>query len=260
MTTTTAAPDEIGFDELRAELVSHPLYARIDTLDRLRTFARSHVFAVWDFMSLLKRLQRELTCVAHPWQPPSDGVLARFVNEIVVAEESDEDGFGGHASHFDLYLGAMREIGADTGPIDGFLAALASGQAPIEALEQCDVPESTRAFVRGNLRLAEHGALHEVAAAFCHGREDVIPDMFERMIDTLRRSGQQCDRLVHYLDRHVELDGDEHGPLALRLVASTCDGNPIRVEQANRAAMEAIGARIRLWEGIVAEFDREELR
>ncbi len=245
---------ESDLDQLRQRLLAHPLYERVESLDSLRTFTRSHVFAVWDFMSLLKRLQRELTGIDLPWTPPRDPRLARFVNEIVLAEESDEDGLGGHASHFELYLDAMREIGADTGPIESFLRALRSGESPAEALESIDVPESTKAFVLGNLALAESGSPHEVAAAFCHGREDVIPDMFERLIDSLERSGHPCPRLRHYLERHVELDGDEHGPLARLLVESLCETTDAR-DAAERAAEDALRARIRLWDGILGELD-----
>lgn len=82
------------------------------------------VFAVWDFMSLAKRLQRELTCTTLPWIPMSEPVYARFINEIILAEESDEDGQGGFCSHFDYYCRAMRAAGADVSGIEAFIAAL----------------------------------------------------------------------------------------------------------------------------------------
>lgn len=76
---------------------------------------QGHVFAVWDFMMLLKQLQRKLTCVDKIWLPPKSNNTARFINEIVVGQQTDVHPDGkNHASHFQLYLEAMREVGADT--------------------------------------------------------------------------------------------------------------------------------------------------
>ncbi len=98
---------------LREALVQHPFYTEVNSLDRLRGFMGMHVFAVWDFMSLVKRLQREVTCQRLPWMPPSSSRISRFANEVVLGEESDLDPAGMPVSHFELYLRAMDEIGAD---------------------------------------------------------------------------------------------------------------------------------------------------
>jgi DUF3050 family protein len=164
------------FDTVRAQLVDHPLYSRITTEDRLRIFMEHHVFAVWDFFTLLKRLQTEVTTVTLPWRPRGQADHGRFIMEIVLAEETDEDIDGGYISHFELYRRAMVELGADTGPIDGFLAALDSGLGPMAALEAGKILGSVREFVSHTLDVALHGAPHEVASSFCHGRENLLPD------------------------------------------------------------------------------------
>ncbi|MFG0318985.1 MAG: DUF3050 domain-containing protein, partial [Planctomycetota bacterium JB042] len=205
----------------RAALLAHPVYAAIGDEGAVRRFMETHVFAVWDFQSLLKGLQRAVTCVDVPWVPTGDPEARRFVNEIVLDEESDAAPGGGHLSHFELYLRAMREAGADVGPIDRFVAALRAGTPVESALAAPDVPAGVRPFVDTTLRIARDGAPHEIAAAFAYGREEVIPGMFRRLVDELARAAPSAwETFRDYLERHIGLDADEHGPKARRLVES----------------------------------------
>ena len=82
---------------LRTKLLQHPIYGRLDGIDALRSFMAHHIFAVWDFMSLLKEMQRQLCVVDVPWLPSSNSLGCRLVNEIVLGEESDENDRGGYA-------------------------------------------------------------------------------------------------------------------------------------------------------------------
>jgi hypothetical protein len=243
------------FDTERSKLVDHPLYSQITTEDRLRIFMKHHVFAVWDFFTLLKRLQAEVTTVTLPWRPRGHADHGRFILEIVLAEETDEDIGGGYVSHFELYQRAMVELGADTGPIDAFLTALDSGVSPTAALKDDRIPASVREFVSHTLDVALNGAPHEVASSFCHGRENLLPDVFAAVRANVEDVLANGPVFRHYLDRHITLDHEEHGPLALRLLAALCDGDPVRVAEAEKVSVAAIRARIALWDGVLAEFD-----
>lgn len=238
--------------QLRDQLMRHPLYDAVQTIDNLRLFMREHVFAVWDFMSLLKRLQQIVTCCELPWRPAADASLARFINEIVLGEECDHDGRGGYLSHFELYLSAMDEVEASTTEIREFLSHLGAN-VPVEtALERVSMLPSTREFVSRTLHLTAQGQPHEIAAAFFHGREDVIPEMFDRLVQSLPAvHGTRVDRLKHYLERHIEVDADDHGPLAQKLVNRLCEGNPQKEAEARETATRAISQRISLWDGIL---------
>ena len=246
------------FDTARAELVDHPLYSRITTEDRLRIFMKHHVFAVWDFFTLLKRLQAEVTTVTLPWRPRR-GLAdhGRFILEIVLAEETDEDIGGGYISHFELYRRAMDEIGADTGPIDTFIEGLDSGLTPSAALDDAKVSASVKEFVTHTLEVALNGAPHEVASSFCHGRENLLPDVFSAVRANVDDVLENAPVFRHYLDRHIALDHDEHGPLALKLLTLLCDGDPVREAEATAVSVAAIRARTSLWDGVLAEFDDE---
>ncbi|MEY4307334.1 MAG: hypothetical protein RJA95_702, partial [Verrucomicrobiota bacterium] len=171
----------------RARLLAHPLYARMASLDDVRVFMRSHVFAVWDFMSLLKRLQRDLTCVTVPWVPVGDAEVRFLINEIVCGEESDVDPKGTRISHFDLYLRAMREAGAETASVEKALASVRAGGSTAAALVSAGVTAGAAAFSGATFALAANGKSHEVAAAFTFGREDLIPDMFTELVTRLSR-------------------------------------------------------------------------
>ncbi|WP_227874275.1 DUF3050 domain-containing protein [Tumebacillus algifaecis] len=238
------------FEEVRDSLLQHPVYQKLTSAERVRQFMEHHVFAVWDFMSLLKRLQRDLTVTTVPWMPGREAQYARFINEIVLGEETDEDGRGGYISHFDLYIEAMEEAGADTAPIRQFLARLAAGSTPAEALNAADIPQSVRQFVETTLDIALHGQSHQVAAAFFYGREDIIPDMFTHLVRELEASGKSAERLLYYLKRHIELDGDEHGPLAERLLSYLCAGDPQKEQEALATAKQCLQSRVQLWDGV----------
>ncbi len=237
---------------LRQRLIDHPLYDAVQTLPQLRVFQREHAFAVWDFMSLLKRLQQIVSGSTLPWLPPADPQATRFVQEIVLGEECDDDGRGGYASHFTLYLQAMQELTADTEPIDALVTAVQRGTTWSAALQSAAPLPTTAAFVTDTLRLVEHGTPSEIAAAFFYGREDVIPEMFTRLVRTLTAKGIPCERLLHYLRRHIELDGDQHGPQAERLLDRFIAGDPRERERAEQAACRALRSRLALWDGILA--------
>jgi Protein of unknown function (DUF3050) len=96
---------------LRAALLDHPIYTHVASVADLRRFMEDHVFAVWDFMSLLKRLQQDMTCVTVPRFPADDAKAARLINDIVIGEETDVGPDGSYVSHLALYLRAMRDIG-----------------------------------------------------------------------------------------------------------------------------------------------------
>ena len=235
----------------RQALLSHRLYARLATIDELRIFMEQHVFAVWDFMSLLKALQVQLTCVTVPWISQGNAQLRRLVNEIVLGEESDVLPSGQAISHFDLYLKAMNEIGADTTKINLFLHLL-NGKHPLKsALAEADVVPCVSAFVEHTFSVIGGGRLHEIAACFTFGREDLIHEMFNQLV--VRLEAQFPDKvstLRYYLDRHIELDGDEHGEMGRRMVNLLCEESAAKQEEAERAALSALQSRIKLWDGI----------
>jgi hypothetical protein len=258
MNTTLTDAERHLADTLKPSLEaveSHPLFGAVQTEAQLRTFMEHHVFPVWDFMSLLKFLQAELAPATWPWMPRPHGDLVRLINDIVTGEESDRLPKSHrenttHASHFDLYLMAMREVGADTAPITGFLEIVRT-QGLDAALEAPMVPEPSRAFMKETFALLKQGEAHRVAASFSFGRENVIPGMFNSLLAKLGIGEDRAPIFHYYLKRHAELDGDEHGPAALRLVATLCGDDPAKLTEAIEAAKTALASRARLWDRVL---------
>jgi hypothetical protein len=245
----------------RGALLSHPIYREIDRMEALQALMEHHVFAVWDFMSLLKSLQRRLCCVEVPWLPAADPMNSRLINEIVLGEESDEDGHGGFASHFQLYHQAMSRYGANTAPIDGFLSEIRSGKSVLAALESPGIPACAARFVKQTFACIESGNIVAIASAFTFGREDLLPAVFQRIVDDLNvlASGGLQD-FMYYLERHIGLDSDTHGPMANRLLASLCGTDESRWQSAEQAAIDCMKARQELWDGICEVIRRRKAK
>jgi pyrroloquinoline quinone (PQQ) biosynthesis protein C len=241
---------ETRITEARNAVVGHALYARLRDREAIRTFLEHHVFAVWDFMSLLKSLQRNLTCVAVPWVPTGPTGSRRLINDIVLVEESDELR-GGFISHFELYVAGMSEAGADTSVIDAFIALVRAGSTVEAALIEAEVPAPAAAFVALTWDIIATAPVHCQAAAFAFGREDLIPDMFQQVV-TVNDSVGGLDTFVDYLARHIEVDGEEHTPMAMQMLADLCGDDQAKWDQCADTVTRALTARAKLWDGILA--------
>jgi hypothetical protein len=245
--------------ELRARLDLHPLYASVRTLEDLRCFMEHHVYAVWDFMSLLKFLQGAVAPVSMPWLPTGNTqstASQRFINEIVLGEETDEglpDALGKPTfiSHFDLYLGAMEEVGADTRAVRAFVK-MVKKKGLATALLKSHIPEPSRRFMATTFGFIDTQKAHVVGAAFALGREQVIPGMFRSLLADMGISKKKAPLFHYYLERHIHLDGESHGPLSLQLLAQLCDDRASKKKAAGKAARQSIAARIAFWDEVRA--------
>ncbi|WP_395292753.1 DUF3050 domain-containing protein [Kitasatospora hibisci] len=241
-----------AIEPLRREVVTHTVYGGLTSIERVRTFLDRHVFAVWDFMSLLKSLQRELTCVDVPWVPNGPTASRRLINEIVLVEESDELGEG-FTSHFELYVEGMRQAGADPGPVEEFLALLGAGTSVPEALKAAGVPQAAVDFTATTWEIIENAPVHCRAAAFAFGREDLIPDMFAQVIRIEDPDGA-LTVFKDYLARHIEVDGEQHTPMAMQMLIDLNGEDEAKWAACAETVRLALQARVRLWTAIEEAF------
>ena len=237
---------------VRETIIQHPLYSEMQRIEDIRSFMQYHVFAVWDFMSLLKSLQRHLTCTDIPWVPKGSAATRYLINEIVTGEESDVAPDGTRVSHFELYLQAMAQAGADVSGITDCLQQLQNGKPIASVLDT--LPPAVRSFVKYTFDLITTAPVHVQAAVFTFGREDLIPDMFLALVTDLdRQFPGQISLFKYYLERHIEVDGDHHSHLGMEMVQELCGNDPVKWEQAAQASKAALEQRNMLWNGILEE-------
>ena len=229
----------------RKEVVNHALYNHLNTIEDIQKLMEIHVYAVWDFMSLLKGLQLELTCVTLPWRPVGNTKIRRLINSIVLEEESDVDSSGNPSSHYEMYLDAMKECGANTNEINTFVNSVSDLTLP-------KVNTAIDAFLSTTFDILNSGKAHKIAAAFTFGREDLIPDMFTSIINDLSKE-HKLDKFIYYLERHIELDGGDHGPLALELISDLCGDDNQKWKEVEETAVTCLVARKNLWDAILTK-------
>lgn len=233
------------------KLVNHKIYNRIESIDDLKLFMENHIYAVWDFMSLLKGLQINLTSTNNPWTPVDNTEAARFINEIVLEEETDEIKGGIAISHFELYLESMKEIGADTSQINNFISDIRESSDYRETINGFNIHADIKSFLNFTFDIIESGEAHKIASAFTFGRENVIPDMFIGLVKGLNEKNSDiANKFVYYLERHIELDGDDHGPIALKMIENLCGDDEKKWDEVTKIAKESIQMRIKLWDHI----------
>lgn len=245
----------------KEQLLNHSLYKKIKTIDDLRQFQESHIYAVWDFMSLLKALQSALTCTTTPWLPIGNPETRYLINEIVLAEETDISIDGKRQSHYEMYIDAMQSCGAETRHIESFLENVIQTQNIFVSIKQSDLHPNIKAFLDFTFRVIEQGKPHEIAAAFTFGREDLIPEMFTAILKNFQTNFPETDlsKLIYYFERHIELDGDEHGPMAMVMINELCGENETKWKEVEEISIQALEKRIALWDAIEEKISQKEV-
>lgn len=242
-------------ETFKRRLENHPIYEAVSTVAVLRCFMEHHIYSVWDFMSLIKYVQSVVAPASYPWTPRGDAQVRRFINELVLEEESDAtDVPGEYSSHVELYQRAMKEVGANTLPFAQFVEAVRQ-QGIINALELPTIPVPSRAFTSKTFEFIQSNKPHQVAAALALGREHIIPTIFRSILQKSGVSEEQAPSFHFYLKRHIHLDEDFHAPLSLRLLNGLCTDDAVKIDEAIEAASLAVEARLVFWDGVLDAID-----
>lgn len=242
-------------DFARMKLNQHPLLTGgvIRDLSDVRVFMEHHVYAVWDFMCLLKTLQHAIVPSTTIWTPQPHTTIGRHINEIVLGEETDIGFDGTPISHYDMYVSAMKEVGANSAPVEAFVDGLRTiGWHALNPLME-HIPRPAEKFCRNTIEVIGTQQPHKIAAAFTFGRETIIPEMFTGILKQL--DNVNAPQFRFYLTRHIELDGDEHGPLALQMIDELCGNDFLKYEEVESTAVAAIESRYQFWTEVQAAIE-----
>ena len=241
----------------RESLLNHPIYDSISDLRHIQIFMEHHVFAVWDFMSLLKALQRCFGSFSVPWVDSGNAEAVRLLLEIAIDEECDVDAQGDYKSHFELYRAAMVEAGASTTAIDCFIKSISDSNDIDDGLIRANVPVSVRLFIQSTFAVIDRNDPVELAATFLFGREELLPDIFRQIVGNISNADSgMLSQFVYYLERHIEVDGDQHYDAAKKLMESICGNDSEKWASAENAAIQALSNRGDLWNGIRASLGK----
>ena len=246
---------------LRKQLKNHQVYKSINSLEDIQSFMENHVYAVWDFMSLLKQLQNLLSCNEIPWRPSGYPQASRLINEIVWGEESDLNRKGVPMSHFEMYLEAMNSLGGNTKNINDLITAINAGKSISSILNNSSYPSHIKNFLEFTFQIVYSKKVHIIAAVFTFGREDLIPEMFIEIIKNLKvPKGEDLSDLIYYFERHIEVDSGEHGPMAIEMIQQLCGHDKEKWKEVLIYSKQALELRIGLWDGILSYLeDRKPL-
>jgi hypothetical protein len=237
---------------IREQIVDHPLFSKINSIEDIQTFMQFHVYAVWDFMSLLKALQQQLTCTDSPWFPKGNANTRYLINEIVVGEECDLNSVGERKSHFEMYMDAMEQVNAPINRIVSFCESLQQSADFTTSYSMANTPLAAQSFVNFTFETIATKKDYLQAAIFTFGREDLIPNMFYSLVSELNeRFPNQISQFKYYLDRHIEIDGDHHSHLSIEMMEQLCGDDQEKWKEAETFILLSLEQRKKLWDGVL---------
>ena len=240
---------------LRNKLKYHAVYSKMNLEEKVKIFMNTHIYCVWDFMNLVKRLQIHFTSVEVPWRPTTSiqtRMLRRLANEIVLEEETDELD-GQFISHFSYYVESIRQVqdGVISNNLTRFINDISSDSVSYQEILNLEyLPKAIRNFLQITSNAAVHENIIVTAAAFTFGREVMLPEIFTSILEESGIANQpRLSKFVNYLDRHIELDGDYHGFLSKKMVLKLVS-NQEEWDLVIKTAKIALEARVALWDDI----------
>ena len=114
-------------------------------------------------------------------------------------------------------------------------------------LDDFDASDEVKSFLKHDLKVSINGTLPEIIGAFTLGREKVIPNMFSYILPAINETSTS-KYLITYLERHIDIDGDRHGPLSMKLLNASCDKKQLSLAYAT--AIKSLELRLLVWDKI----------
>ena len=83
--------------------------------------------------------------------------------------------------------------------------------------------------------------------------------MFTEILKNFQTNFPETDlsKLIYYFERHIELDADEHGPMAMQMISELCGTNEVKWKELEEVSIEALEKRIGLWNAIEEQVEQK---
>ena len=156
-----------------------------------------------------------------------------------------------------MYLDAMDQIGAEKEDIEIFIIDIKSGKKINPTIHGLSIDHAVKDFLQFSFEIINTEKSHQIASAFTYGREDIIPDMFISILKELDPENNRYSKLKYYLDRHIEIDGNLHGPLAQKMLVELCNDNQNKWDEVYTVAKNCLQYRIKLWDSILKQIEKQ---
>lgn len=239
---------EKDIEPLLENISNHKVFVEVSSIENLKIFAEHHVYAVWDFMCLVKSLQRKLVCTEIAWYPPIDHVGCHLINEIVAEEESDITWDGRYLSHFEMYLEAMQQCGAKTTTILAFIDSIKKKEPLEMALSLHPIPKIAKYFIYDTFKIITM-EVHQIASSFTFAREGITDRMFLPILQNMQDK-ESIAKFIYYFQRHIDLDAGKHSQEAKLLMMDLCGNDERKWHEAREASIYCLMSRINFLDGI----------
>ena len=250
-----------------SKLINHKIYGQISDMRKTKIFMESHVFSVWEYLTMLKALQRELATRDISFLHENVPDLPYLINQIVLNEEIEEESRGEYLSAmglYQLYINSMDEIGADSNPIKYFVDCIKVNKNWNNTIRDTitrfdNIPIQTYEYLNYNLKMIELSEIHELAGIFFFGRED-INSKFILLIKSNIEHEKSLSNLKNIIKRHVDDDSKNKNPILGEYINNIlCKDDDKKWKKVEISVIEAIKKRIELWDGMLDLFERERL-
>jgi hypothetical protein len=151
-----------------------------------------------------------------------------------------------------MYLDAMDAMGADLHLVNKFIAHAKKSNNIFDVIATTTLDKRIKDFLNFTFEVIAEGEVHKIAAAFTFGREDLIPGMFTSILEEIKTNfpTANLDSFIYYFQRHIDLDGDEHGPLAMQMITDLAKDDDVKWTEMKEISKIALQKRIQLWNAI----------
>jgi hypothetical protein len=233
------------------KILNHQVYKEIENLDDLNLFLEYHVFFVWDQMSSLKAMQKDLTCMNVPWVPKRSPQTRKYINELVLNAEGNDLISETVLSEYESYLELMRESDADSSSIERLEKSINRGENFKDLLDHLDMPKVVKSYLDFTYKTIESKDAHKIAANFVFGKQSLIPHRLVKLLNELNKKFPvDLSLQIKYFESKVMKETGKIEDVAKKIFEELCGHDEEKWDDVAEVAERTLERRLQLWDDI----------